>query len=60
MKNLKEMCHNSLIRLIVVILWYTVMAILSITAIPYAIVRGMCNLDYYEDWFDFMYDPIKF
>ena len=60
MKNLKEMCHNPLIRLIEVILWYTAIAILCITAIPYAIVRGVCNLDYYEDWFDFMNGPIKF
>lgn len=60
MKNLIEKASNPIIRLIVVILWYTAIAILSITAIPYAIVKGVCNLDYYEDWFDFMNSLVKF
>lgn len=60
MKNLIEKANNPIIRLIVVILWYTAIAILSITAIPYAIVKGMCNLDYYEDWFGFMNGLVKF
>ena len=33
--------------------------ILIIIAIPYAIVRGVCNLDYYEEWFDFIDSKIK-
>ena len=60
MKNLIEKTSNPIIRLIVVMLWYTAIAILSITAIPYAIVKGACNLDYYEDWFDFMNGLVKF
>ena len=54
MKKLNEKISNPIIRLIVVILWYTAITILCITVIPYAIVKGVCNLDYYEDWFDFI------
>ena len=60
MKNLIEKASNPIIRLIVVILWYIAIAILCITAIPYAIVKGVCNLDYYEDWFDFINGLVKF
>ncbi len=34
--------------------------ILLIPAIPYAIVRGVCNLDYYEEWFEFINREIQF
>lgn len=48
-----------IIRAIALILCYIAITIISVTAIPYAIVRGACNLDYYEDWFDFIikYSP---
>ena len=58
--NLKKILKNyQIIRAIVLILCYIAITIISITAIPYAIVRGACNLDYYEDWFDFIikYSP---
>lgn len=60
MKKLNEKIRNPIIRLIVVILWYTAITILCITAIPYAIVRCVSNLDYYKDWFDFInqYNPL--
>ena len=60
MKKLNEKISNPMIRLIILILWYTAIIILCITAIPYVIIRGVCNLDYYEDWFDFInqYNPL--
>ena len=52
--------RNPIIKGTVAMLMYIAFVILLIPAIPYAIVRGVCNLDYYEDWFDFMNGPIKF
>ena len=60
MKKLNEKISNPIIRSIIVILWYIAIIILLIPAIPYAIVRGVCNLDYYEDWFDFINSRVKF
>ena len=51
-KNIDKIINNMIVRAIVLILCYIAITIISITAIPYAIVRGVCNLDYYEDWFD--------
>ena len=51
---------NAIVRGIVLILLYIGVTIVLIPAIPYAIVKGVCNLDYYEDWFDFMRDKVKF
>lgn len=50
-----------IIRAIITILCCIVITILTITAIPYSIVKGMCNLDYYEEWSDFIfkYIPLK-
>ena len=50
-----------IIRAIVLILCYIAITIISITAIPYAIVKGICNTDYYEEWVDFIfkYIPIR-
>ena len=60
MNKLNEKISNPIIRGIIVILWYIAIIILLIPAIPYAIVRGVCNLDYYEDWFDFINSRVKF
>lgn len=57
--KIKEI-HNPIIKGIVAILIYIASVILLIPAIPYAIVRGVCNLDYYEEWFDFIDGKIKF
>lgn len=57
MKGLNE-SSNQIVRLIVSILYLIAVTILSITAVPYAIIRGACNLDYYEDWFDFLFEHI--
>lgn len=49
MKTLNKIISNPIVRVIVLILLYTAITILTITAIPYAIVRGACNLKYYEE-----------
>ena len=54
MKNLKEKISNPIIRAIIVVLWYIAIIILLIPAIPYTIIRGVGNIEYYEDWFDFI------
>lgn len=43
-----------MVRGVILIILYIAVIILIIPAIPYAIVKGVCNLDYYEDWFDFI------
>ena len=60
MNKLNEKISNPIIRGIILILWYIAIIILLIPAIPYAIVKGVCNLDYYEDWFDFIDSKVKF
>lgn len=58
---MKKLNSNSIVGIIVLILYYTAITIMSITAIPYAIIRGVSNLDYYEDWWDFImkYIPLS-
>ena len=52
--------HNPIIKGTVAMLIYIASVILLIPAIPYAIARGVCNLDYYEEWFDFIDSKIQF
>ena len=51
---------NPIVRGIVLILLYIGVTIVLVTAVPYAIVKGVCNLDYYEDWYDFIKDKVNF
>ena len=60
MTNLSEKISNPIVRGIVLILLYIVVTIVLIPAVPYAIVKGVCNLDYYEDWYDFIRDKVNF
>ena len=59
MKKLNEKISNPIIRGIVLIILYILTAILVIPAIPYAIIRGICNLEYYDEWFEFVYNLQK-
>lgn len=54
MKELNEKISNPIVRGVILIILCIAVIILIIPAIPYAIVKGVCNLDYYEDWFDFI------
>ena len=60
MMNLSKKISNPIVRGIVLILLYIGVTIVLVTAVPYAIVKGVCNLDYYEDWYDFMRDKVNF
>lgn len=60
MTNLSEKISNPIVRGIVLILLYIGVTIVLVTAVPYAIVKGVCNLDYYEDWYDFIRDKVNF
>lgn len=46
--------ENPIARGIFFIIFCIVLLLLVIPAIPYAIVKGICNLDYYEEWIDFI------
>ena len=56
--NLSKKISNPIVRGIVLI--YIGVTIVLVTAVPYAIVKGVCNLDYYEDWYDFIRDKVNF
>ena len=60
MINLSKKISNPIVRGIVLILLYIGVTIILVTAVPYAIVKGVCNLDYYEDWYDFIRDKVNF
>ena len=60
MMNLSKKISNPIVRGIVLILLYIGVTIILIPAVPYAIVKGVCNLDYYEDWYDFIKDKVNF
>ena len=60
MMNLSKKISNQIVRGIVLILLYIAVTIVLIPAVPYAIVKGVCNLDYYEDWYDFIKDKVNF
>lgn len=47
-----------IVRAIILILYYIVIIAINIPAIPYAIVKGICNTDYYEEWNDFIFKYI--
>ena len=57
--NLSKKISNPIVRGIVLILLYIGVTIVLVTAVPYAIVKGVCNLDYYEDWYDFIKDKVN-
>ena len=59
MKKLNEKISNPIVRGIVFVLLYILVTILVIPAIPYAIIRGMFNLKYYDEWFEFVYNLQK-
>lgn len=54
MKGLNEKITNRIFGGIVLIIGSIAIIFLSITAIPYAIIRGGCNLDYYDEWVGFL------
>lgn len=60
MKNLIEKAGNPIIRGIVLIIFYIIIIIIFLPSMPYAIVRGVCNLEYYEEWYKFIANLKKY
>ena len=71
MKKLIEKISNPIVKNIIAILYFIVTVIITILtcivfiillipAIPYAIIRGICNLKYYKDWFNLMNKTYSF
>ena len=71
MKRLDKIISNPIVENIIAILCFIVTVIIAILAciafiilfipaIPYAIVRGVCNLKYYKDWFNLMNKTYSF
>lgn len=48
-KNIGKIISNMIVRVIIALLCCIIITILTITAIPYAIIKGISNLDYYEE-----------
>ena len=59
-KKLNEKISNPIIRGIVLIIFYIIIIILFLPSMPYAIVRGICNLEYYEEWYKFITNLKKY
>ena len=57
-KNISKIINNTIIRAIILIIYYIVIIAINIPAIPYAIVKGICNTDYYKEWNDFVFKYI--
>ena len=55
MKRISENIGYTIFRMFLLILLYLILTIVVILAIPYAILRGACNIEYYEDWVDFVF-----
>lgn len=52
MTTLELYTNSKICKAAILTLVYIIMVIGFITAIPYAIIKGLFNMDYYEDWFD--------
>ena len=55
---MKVNVKNPIARVILITLSYISIVVILIPAIPYAMVKGLINTEYYEDWLDFIYKYI--
>ena len=44
--------NNKFGKVAILTLAYIIIIISYITAIPYVLVKGLCNREYYEEWLD--------
>lgn len=51
---MKVNVKNPIARVVLITLTYISAVIVLIPAIPYAMVKGLVNTEYYEDWLDFI------
>ena len=57
---MKVNVKNPIARVVLITLSYISVVIILIPAIPYAMVKGLVNTEYYEEWLDFInkYNPL--
>lgn len=51
---MKVNVKNPIARVVLRTLTYISAVIVLVPAIPYAMVKGLVNTEYYEEWFDFI------
>ena len=51
---MKVNVKNPIARVVLITLSYISIVIILVPAIPYAMVKGLVNTEYYEDWLDFI------
>lgn len=54
-----EIKDISILQYIKVIMYCLVALIVTISAIPYALVKGLVNTEYYQEWADFLSDRVE-
>ena len=55
---MKVNVKNPIARVMLITLRYISIVIILVPAIPYAMVKGLVNTEYYEEWLDFIYKYI--
>lgn len=48
----------SMSQYIKLVIYCLIILILLVSSIPYALIKGLGNMDYYEEWADFFLDRI--
>ena len=51
---MKVNVKNPIARVVLITLSYISVVIIIVPAIPYAMVKGLVNTEYYEEWLDFI------
>lgn len=51
---MKVNVKNPIARVVLITLSYISVVIILVPAIPYAMVKGVVNTEYYEEWLDFI------
>ena len=51
---MKVNIKNPIARAVLIILATIALVVTLIPAIPYAMIKGLVNTDYYEEWLDFI------
>lgn len=55
---MKVNVKNPIARVVLITLSYISIVIILVPAIPYAMVKGLVNAEYYEEWLDFIHKYI--
>ena len=51
---MKVNVNNPIARLVLITLSYIYVVIMLVPIIPYAMINGLVNIEYYEEWLDFI------